>query len=41
MDNVKLITENINLDGVGEVEIGWDFDEDDYKDWLKEEGLDY
>ena len=40
MDNVKLITENINLDGVGEVEIGWDFDEDDYKDWLKEEGLD-
>lgn len=40
MENVKLITENINLDGVGEVEIGWDFDEDNYQDWLREEGLD-
>jgi len=41
MGNVKLITENINLDGVGELEIGWDFDEDDYRDWLSENGLEH
>ena len=41
MKDVKLITENINLDGVGELEIGWDFDEDDYRDWLSENGLEH
>jgi hypothetical protein len=30
------INESVDLDGVGAVEITWDFDEDEYSEWLQE-----
>jgi len=36
----KLISESIDLEGVGEVVVNWDFDEDDYREWLQENGYD-
>ena len=32
----EIILENRNLEGVGEVEISWDLDSDEYKEWLNE-----
>lgn len=34
MQNLKLITEDLNLDGVGQIDFGWDFDEEGYREWL-------
>ena len=32
----EIILENRNLEGVGEVEISWDLDDDEYKEWLND-----
>ena len=38
MRELKTIKESIDLEGVGEIEITWDFDEDEYPEWLIEAG---
>ena len=39
MGNFELIIESIDLDGVGKVEVTWDFDEDEYLEWLSDNEL--
>ena len=36
MKTFEILIESLDLDGVGEVEITWDFDEDEYKETLEE-----
>ena len=39
MDEYVILKESIDLDGVGLIEIESDFDNDEYNEWLDEEGL--
>lgn len=36
MRRLSVINESINLDGVGKVDITWDFDEEDYLEWIED-----
>lgn len=38
MYNFKLIQESIDLDGVGRINVSWDFDDDEYQEWLVDNG---
>lgn len=38
MRKLKLITESIDLSGVGKIDVTWNFDKDDYLEWLNENG---
>jgi hypothetical protein len=39
MRHLNIIKESISLDGVGQVDITWDFDVDEYKEYLQDAGL--
>jgi len=39
MRTLKLITESIDLENVGEVEFSWDFNDGEYQDWLQDMSL--
>lgn len=36
MRNLKIINESLELEGVGQIDFSWDFDDDEYREWLSE-----
>ena len=36
---IEVINEGLSLDGVGSIEVTWDFDDEYYREWLSDEGL--
>lgn len=39
MGTLKLITEGVNLNDIGQINFTWDFDEEEFKEWLEDNSL--